>query len=146
MRTKTKTTKKVTTLKKPEYQYEWYKTLAENYQLPTNQLASILPFVKIGTIRRYKNFLSHYANGNTYLTRSMPSELKKAYLSVRSNRSQKPSKKIKKIWNIKCSFIGKEGTFFTSKEYKSKNSVLSAVTKALKNKSFKDFQITYKES
>ena len=143
---RTKTTKKVTTMKKPECVHSWSKTLAESYHLPTRQLATLLPFVHVATIRRYKNYLSHYANGNTYLTRSMPSELKKAYLSVRSSKSNKTSNKVKKIWNIKCSFTGKEGTFFTSKEYKSKNSVLSAVTKALKNKSFKDFQITYKES
>ena len=143
MRTKTKSKKVVTT--KPSYQNEWYKTLAENYHLPTSQLVTMLPFVKVTTLRRYKNFLSNYANGNHYLTRRMPSSLKKAYASVRSEKTSKPSKKTIKTWNIKYSFTGKEGTFFTSKEYKSKKSVLSAVTKALKNKSFKDFQITYKE-
>ena len=142
MRTKTKSKKTVTKL---DYQYEWYRTLAENYELPTSQLASMLPFVKVSTIRRYKNFLSHYANGSTYLTRNMPSSLKKAYLSVRSNKADKASKRIKKTWNVKCSFLGDKGSFFTSKSYKSKTSVLSAVTRALKNKTFKDFHITYKE-
>ena len=143
-----KTCKKRTVKVQPKTncQVDWYTSFAENYQLPTTQLTTMFPNVKIGTIRRYKNFLSHYANGNTYLTRSMPSGLKKAYLSVRSVRSKNKPTKVKKSWNIECSFNGKESTFSTTKEYKNKKSVLSAITKALKSKGFRNLQIIYKEN
>ena len=139
-------TKKSTTAKKWSSNHEWYKTLVENYHLPMNELTKILPSVNTSTLRRYKNYLWNFANNNFYLTRTMPSELKEIYIDLKTNKKGKVADKIKKIWNVRFSFTNKEGVSSTSKEYKSKKSVLSAVVKALKNRSFKDFQITYKEN